>query len=146
MNDLRVRLYVYEPSDVELDASEKVQMHRLACSDNDGFTAARHGGLLRPGTSRMRLDTGVYQFRTLDDAALRVAVGGNVSVISNATAVAVKSGKDPWPTPPPPPPPPFVGAAAGPWDQHGEAFAISGDGPRGRVPTLTVIHERSSEP
>jgi len=95
MGDLRVRLYVYEPSDVELDAREKVQMHRLAYSDRDGFSAEKHGGLLRPGTSRLRLETGVYHFRTLDDAALRIAAGGRVTVLGSDADAATSDPKDP---------------------------------------------------
>ena len=126
MSELRVRLYVYEPSDVELDAREKVQLRRLAYSAVHGFTAERHGGLLPPGTSRLRLDPGVYHFRALDDAALRVASGGAVTVVDDSQA----SVKDP------PPPPPFTGGPAAP--EHVDAFVVRGRGPRRIVPRLTV--------
>ena len=145
MGDLRVRLYVYEPSDVELDAREKVQMHRLAYSDRDGFSAEKHGGLLRPGTSRLRLETGVYHFRTLDDAALRIAAGGRVTVLGSDADAATSDPKDPWPKPPPPPPVGAFADTALPWETHGDAFISRGDGPRGRVPVFTVVYEHGAE-
>src|SRR5262245_22363915 len=103
---LLVLLYVSAPGDIDLTAQETVRLDRIEYSTVDGFTADRYGDLLRPGTNRVRLEPGVYHFRTLHDARLHVVQPGAVTV-----AASDRDGKDPWPDPPPPPPPGSVAAA-----------------------------------
>lgn len=91
---LQVTLDVHEPSVVELTVGDRVQMDRLIPSPR-GHVAERHGGLLEPGTTRLDLDQGLYFFRTLSDADLRVVCGGV------DTGVSTVGDKDPWPDPPP---------------------------------------------
>ena len=96
----------------------------------DGYVAERHGALLAPGVTQLELEAGLYHFRTLDDAQLRIIAGGVRVASINA------SDKDPWPTPPPPPDAYTDGAAVpAVW----EAVAGLGHGPCGRVPALTVV-------
>jgi hypothetical protein len=40
------------------------------------YVAERHGALLAPGVTQVQLDKGLYHFRTLDDAQLRIVSGG----------------------------------------------------------------------
>ena len=119
---LRVTMYVSEPSDVELQIQETVRIDRMTISDAGEFDTERHGALLRPGMTRLQLDPGMYHFRTMADAALRVVRGG-------VTAVAAPDrGKDP-PVPPPPP----KGLPV-------DVFGVGGDDPPGNAPELTVVY------
>src|SRR6266508_3691560 len=90
----RVNMYVDQPSCIELHVREKVRLDRLQPTGADGYVAAQHGALLAPGVTQLQLEAGLYHFRTLDDAQLRVLAGG--------VQVASMSGdytKDPWPDP-----------------------------------------------
>jgi hypothetical protein len=109
---LQVALHVKQPSVVELTVGDKVQLDRLMPVSH-GYVAERHGDLVGPGVTMLRLDQGCYFFKTLSDAHLRVVQGGV------ETAVAT-IGKDP-PSPPP---------DAGP--------GFRGDAPAGEAPVLTV--------
>ena len=100
-----VNVYVDQPSCIELHVQETVRIDRLQPAA-DGYVAAQHGALLAPGVTQVQLDQGIYHFRTLDDAQLRVLSGG-VQVTSAG------NGENKYP--------------------HG-----AGQGPCGRVPTLTV--------
>ena len=134
---LLVALYVYEPSQIELSAPETVRLDRLAFSDVRGWTAEQHGDLLRPGSTALQLDAGVYHFRTIKNARLRLGQASTVQVVSPSFA----NGKDPWPDPPPPPPPPLAaGAAAAQWTSHPTAFLGGGFGVPDRVPALSVVY------
>jgi len=115
-------MYVDQPCCIELHARETVRLDRLTPTEADGYVAAQHGALLAPGVTQLQLDKGIYHFRTLDDAQLRVLAGG-VRVTD-----PVFKGKDPWPKATD-----TDGAAV--W----EAVEIRGHGPCGRVPALTVI-------
>jgi len=89
---LKVTLAVREPSVVELTTEDHVQLDRVV-STPYGAVAERSGALLQPGVTRLALDQGVYFFKTLSDANLKVVYGG-----VDATADgAAKSG---WPDPP----------------------------------------------
>ena len=112
---LMVALYVAEPAIVSLTVHDHAQLGRLA-----GTSAERHGALLPPGTTPVRLAAGTYVFRTTGDAQVRLDKGAAVEV----TAVPL-SDKDKWPDPPP--------AVATPLP------AARGDGPPDHVPTLTVL-------
>jgi hypothetical protein len=111
-----VNVYVDQPSCIELHVQETVRIDRLQPAA-DGYVAAQHGALLAPGVTQVQLDQGIYHFRTLDDAQLRVLAGG-VQVTSRSGR-----GKDEWPS------------------VVGEAVASQGQGPCGRVPTLTVEYD-----
>ena len=110
---LLVTLDATQPSTVELTVREQVQLDRLVDSPA-GRVAERYGALLQPGTTQLALDAGLFCFRTLSDASLRVVQGG-VDVTTG------KGGKD---LPPPP------SDAAG--------TATRGDDPDGVTPRLTI--------
>ena len=112
---LMVALYVAEPAVVSLTVHDHVQLDRLT-----GTRAERHGDLLPPGTTPVRLAAGTYVFRTTADARVQLDQGAPVEV----TAVPL-SDKDKWPDPPP------VVATPLP--------AARGDSPPDHVPTLTVL-------
>jgi hypothetical protein len=102
---LQVTLDVHEPSVVELTVADKVQLDRLTRSSH-GFVAERHRALLEPGVATLALDPGLYFFKTLRDANLRVVRGGV------NTGVSTNSKDDPFPdqtgaqsNPPPAPDP-----------------------------------------
>src|SRR6266516_3275840 len=120
----RVNMYVDQPSCIELHVRETVRIDRLTPTATDGYVAAQHGALLAPGVTQLQLDKGIYHFRTLDDAQLRVLAGG-VQVTSTSA-----SDKNPWPDPRATNP---AGAAA-----LGDG---KGHGPCGRVPTLRVAYD-----
>ena len=56
---LMVALYVAEPAIVSLTVHDHVQLDRVT-----GTSAERHGALLPPGTTPVRLAAGTYVFRT----------------------------------------------------------------------------------
>lgn len=125
----RVNVYVDQPSSIALRVQETVRLDRLTPTAADGYVAEQHGALLAPGVTQLQLEAGIYHFRTLDDAELRVLTGG-VQVASTGG-----DAKDPWPVPP------AVktgGAAAA---AVGEAVAAAGHGPCGRVPALRVVDD-----
>jgi hypothetical protein len=64
---------------------DHVRLDRLT-----GTSAERHGGLLPPGTTPVRLAVGTYVFRTTGDAQVQLDEGAAVSV----TAVHSLSDKD----------------------------------------------------
>ena len=72
----QVDVYVDQPSCIELHVRETVRLDRLTPTAADGYVAERHGALLAPGVTQVQLDKGLYHFRTLDDAQLRVISGG----------------------------------------------------------------------
>jgi hypothetical protein len=108
---LHVTLNVLEPSTVDLTVGEKVQLDRLVPS-RAGHVAERRGGLLKPGSTTMALEPGLYFFKTLSDAHLKVVCGG--------VATRLGSDKEGWPDPP-------VGTAI-----------TKGDDPPGDRPVLTL--------
>ena len=112
---LMVALYVAEPAVVNLTVHDHVQLDRVT-----GTSAERHGGLISPGTTQVRLAAGTYVFRTTADAQVQLSQGATVQV----TAVPL-SDKDKWPDPPP--------VVTNP------PAAARGDGPPNHVPTLTVL-------
>ena len=118
----RVNVYVDQPSCIELSVWETVRIDRLQPTA-DGYVAAQHGALLTPGVTQLQLDKGIYHFRTLEDAQLRVLAGG-VQVASTSA-----SGKDIWPEATNP-----DGSTA----SAVKAFDGRGHGPCGRVPALRI--------
>ena len=86
----RVNVSVDQPSCIELCVRETVRLDRLTPTA-DGYVAAQYGTLLAPGVTQLQLEAGLYHFRTLDDAQLRVLSGG-VQVASPSAA-----GKDKYP-------------------------------------------------
>jgi len=70
-----VNVYVDQPSCIELHVQETVRIDRLQPTA-DGYVAAQHGALLAPGVAQVPLEAGLYHFRTLDDAQLRIIAGG----------------------------------------------------------------------
>lgn len=130
MSERRVTMVVREPAEIELVTDETVQLDRLVRREGEGVVHERHGALLRPGASRVRLDRGMYAFRMLRDAELRVVHGG----VDVSTAV---DNKDPWPRPPASGPSFFSG------DEEWAAYAAStcslGDGPAGGPPPRLVV-------
>jgi len=116
---LEVTLEVHEPSVIELTVGERVQIDRLASSGR-GYVASRYGDLLDRGVATLALDQGVYFFKTLSDAHLKVIRGGVTTGVGT-------NNKDNPPTLPPrvqsdPPPAPDS----------------KGDEPSGDAPTVTV--------
>lgn len=124
---LLVTLRAREPSIVELTVDEKVQIDRVIASSGTSI-AERHGPLLAPGRTRLALDPGVYCFKTLSPANLRVVRGG--------VDVGTTQGKDPWPQPPPPPPP--TATTEPPLGDAPITPTAGGDDPPGTAPFLTV--------
>jgi hypothetical protein len=117
---LQVTFEVRKPSVVELTVGEKVQLDRLTPS-RCGYVAERRGDLLEPGVTMLALEQGVYFFKTLSEA--------NLKVVSGSVALATTSGgKHPWPDPP----------------MHTTATAEllapsgAGDEPAGEAPRLTL--------
>src|SRR5262245_537872 len=122
-----VSMYVDKPSCIELHIRETVRIDRLQPTP-DGYVAEQHAALLAPGVTQLQLDKGIYHFRTLDDAQLRVIAGG-VQVTS------MSRDKDTWPDSPATNPADTDAAAV--W----EAVEPRGHGPCGRVPALHVEYE-----
>ena len=81
----RVNVYVDQPSCIELCVRETVRLDRLQPTAADGYVAEQHGALLTPGVTQLQLEAGLYHFRTLDDAQLRVIAGG-VQVASTSAS------------------------------------------------------------
>ena len=125
----RVNMYVDQPSCIELHVRETVRIDRLTPTATDGYVAEQHGVLLVPGVTQLQLDKGIYHFRTLDDAQLRVIAGG-VQVASMSSI-----DKDIWPETKATNP---AGAAA-----LGDG---KGYGPCGRVPALCVVYATEGAP
>jgi hypothetical protein len=90
--------------------------------------------LIRPGVTAMRLNSGVYHFRTMTDAALRVVRGG-VTTVANGTP----DPKDPWPPPAPPPPGGTLSSATSS-SEHTSFGITRGDDPPGETAVLIVTH------
>lgn len=109
---LMVALYVAEPAVVSLTVHDHVQLDQVT-----GTSAQRHGSLIPPGTTQVRLAAGTYLFRTTGDAQVQLAEGAPVHVVTQAQT------KDP------PPDPPKVQALP----------ADRGDSPPDHVPALTVL-------
>src|SRR5882724_1710991 len=72
----RVNVYVDQPSCIELHVRETVRIDRLQPTAADEDVAEQHGALLAPGVTQFQIEAGLYHFRTLDDAQLRVIAGG----------------------------------------------------------------------
>ena len=72
---LRVSLDVKQPSIVELAVGDRVQLDRLVPS-TDCYVAERHGDLINPGVTTLELAPGLYAFKTLSEANLKVVQGG----------------------------------------------------------------------
>jgi hypothetical protein len=112
---LMVALYVAEPAIVNLTVHDHVQLDRVT-----GTSAERHGDLLPPGTTPVRLAAGTYVFRTTGDAQVQLGEDTPVHVL----AVTQANGKDgSWPDP-----------------SMAQALpAAMGDSPPDHVPALTVL-------
>src|SRR5262245_51681529 len=76
---LTVVLDVREPSNVQLTLGDKVQLDRLIAA-RGSHMAERAGGLIGPGVAALALGPGLYTFRTLSDADLRVVSGGDEAI------------------------------------------------------------------
>jgi hypothetical protein len=123
---LQVSLRVTQPSVVELTVGDKVQLDRLTPSPH-GHVAERRGDLLQPGATTLALDQGLYLFKTLSEAHLKIVQGG-------VEAIVVESDpKDPWPTP-------LLSGDTAP-RANGR-----GDEPPGQAPALSVEHTHEELP
>jgi len=117
---LTVALFVAAGSaTVELTVQDHVRVDRVTAAGPQ-----RVGGLVRPGTTALRLAEGTYMFRTGRDAQVKVVDGAAVE----AVAVPSAGTKTAWP------PPPAADAA-----RVGLIPADAGDTPPDRVPELTVV-------
>jgi hypothetical protein len=112
-------MYVDRPSCIELHVREKVRIDRLQPTEAGGYVAERYGALLAPGVTQVQLDKGLYHFRTLDDAQLRIIAGG----VQVANMIDDGSG------------------VPGSGDDTGR-----GHGPRGRVPALHIVDDTEVTP
>jgi len=112
---LMVALYVAESAVVNLTVHDHVRLDRLT-----GTSAERHGDLVPPGTTPVRLAAGTYVFRTTGDAQVQLSEDTPVHVLA-ATQAYDKDG--------------------GPIDQTvAQALpAARGDSPPDHVPALTVL-------
>lgn len=99
LSSLTVMLYVAAPATIMLTAHETVRIDRLAYSAPGEVTASRHGDLLRPGTSTIRLDRGTYHFRTAGDARLHVADPDSVMVVTSPSEKVIDPQAVPQPGP-----------------------------------------------
>jgi hypothetical protein len=109
---LMVALYVAEPTVVSLTVHDHVQLDRVT-----GTGAGRHGDLISPGTTPVRLAAGTYLFRTTGDAQVQLGEDTPVHVL----AVTQANDKD------------------GDWPDLQKAQALpaaKGDSPPDHVPTL----------
>src|SRR5437588_10664779 len=88
---LMVALYVAESAVVSLTVHDHVQLDRVT-----GTSAERHGGLLPPGTTQVRLAAGTYLFRTTGDAQVQLREHSPVHVLA-VTQANDKDGN--WPDP-----------------------------------------------
>jgi hypothetical protein len=77
-----VALYVNEPTDIDVTATEILRLSRLARTPADGFFLQHHGDLLQPGTTRLRLEIGVYHFKSLRDVQLHIHRPDAVQVVT----------------------------------------------------------------
>ncbi len=111
---LAVVLSVAEPSHLAVTVGDHVRLDRVV----DGGVQ-RHGELLAPGTTTLRLAEGTYVFRTTHDAQVRL--GDDAAVHVAAVDPNNKTGN--------PPPPPIQSVLP----------AAKGDAAPDRVPTLTVL-------
>jgi hypothetical protein len=111
---LMVALYVAEPAIVSLTVHDHVQLDRVT-----GTSAERHGGLVPPGTTQVRLAAGTYVFRTTGDAQVQLGEDTPVRVLA-VTQANDKDGN--WPDP-----------------SMAQALDGRGDGPPDHVPTLTML-------
>jgi len=112
-SSLMVALYVAEPAVVSLTVHDHVQIDRVT-----GTSAERHGDLVPPGTTAVRLAAGTYLFRTTGDAQVQLGEHTAVHVLA-ITQTNDKDGPPPFPTQALP--------------------AAKGDSPPDHVPTLTVL-------
>ena len=110
---LMVALYVAESAVVSLSVHDHVQLDRVT-----GTSAERHGGLIPPGTTQVRLAAGTYLFRTTGDAQVQLSENAPVHVLA-VTQANDKDGSFPDPSM----------ALPGP----------RGDSPPDHVPSLTVL-------
>ena len=127
-------MYVDQPSCIELHVRETVRLDRLQPTAANGYVVEQHGALLMPGVTRLQLEAGMYHFRTLNDAQLRVILGG-----AQVASTSYKD-KDPWPWLLSPNTDGTAAAAVG------EAVAPLGHGLCGRVPALHVVDDTAGAP
>ena len=128
----RVNVSVDQPSRIELHVRETVRLDRLTPTV-DGYVAEQYGALLTPGVTQVPLEPGLYHFRMLDDAQLRVLTGG-VQVIG-LSATGDKDGN--WPDP-------QMSTASAAASAVWAATGGKGHGPCGRVPALRVTYATES--
>jgi hypothetical protein len=81
---LRVSLDVQQPSIVELTVGDRVQLDRMVPS-TDCYVAERHGDLIKPGVTTLALEQGLYAFKTLSAANLKVVQGGVIAAVHTDT-------------------------------------------------------------
>jgi hypothetical protein len=130
LTSLMVLLYVAAPTTIMLTAHETVRVDKLAYSADRGYTADRHGDLLRPGTSTVRLDRGTYHFRTTRDAALHVTDPASMTMRTSESVKCI---------PPPSLMPGKPESGPGPSDADA-VFGIKGNRAPGQVPALTITY------
>jgi hypothetical protein len=126
-----VILQVHAASEIELTVQEVVRLDTVVHSAADGATADRYGDLIQPGRTVVRLEEGVYHFRTVRDADLRIADATAIEVVT--PAFLTSDPKDPWP--------PALQAGS-PGAEHGAVFSGRGAGRPDRVPVLSVSYGR----
>lgn len=113
---LAVALYVHKVTSVELAANETLRLDRVVNSDSEGFVAEQYKDLIKPGSSTLQLEPGIYHFRSTTDVTLGVDQDVDVVPLPNI--------KNPWPDPE---------ATASPFD------VSRGNGQPDHVPELTVL-------
>ena len=83
---LMVALTVAEPAVVSLTVHDHVQLDRLT-----GTSAERHGDLLPPGTTPVRLAAGTYVFRTTADAQVQLDKGARLCARTHRAPVTSRA-------------------------------------------------------
>ena len=128
-----VALYVPQPATIDITAREQLRLDRLVHDADTGYSLQRHGSLIAPGATALRLPAGVYHFRAEQDVTVDVAEAGAVRFV----AQAADGDKDEWPDPKIQYGDWTPGTAVD-WSSHVSAFAMRGRASGTPLPRLTV--------
>ena len=128
-----VALYVPQAATIDITAREQLRLDRLVHDADTGYSLQRHGPLIAPGATALRLPAGVYHFRAEQDVTVDVTEAGAVRFV----AQAADGDKDEWPDPKIQYGDWTPGTAVD-WSSHVSAFAMKGRAAGTPLPRLTV--------